>query len=65
MCEQVINNHIMVKTGKGQIRVAEGPLVPAFPSYGALQYVELAIFRPVFKLRMYPHELKNWLLTLF
>lgn len=33
VCEQVINNYIIVKTGKGQIKVAEGPLIPAFPSY--------------------------------
>lgn len=31
-CEQVINNYIIAKTGKGQIKVAEGPLIPAFPS---------------------------------
>lgn len=44
VCEQVINNYIIAKTGKGQIKVAEGPLIPAFPSYRALRCVVLAIF---------------------
>lgn len=33
ICEQVINNYITKKTGKGQIRVAEGSLIPASPGY--------------------------------
>lgn len=43
-CEQVINNYIIAKTGKGQIKVAEGPLIPAFPSYWVLRCAVLAIF---------------------
>lgn len=31
ICERVINNYITAKTGKGQIRVAEGSLIPASP----------------------------------
>lgn len=51
-CERVINNYIIAKTGKGQIKVAEGPLIPAFPSYRVLRYAVLVIFSVLIQARV-------------